>query len=128
MHGYLTSIQLMLPYSSLRSVLSIRYVHLFVYSFPAPRAICYALCTVFRSNFLFSRGLIPSCLMSDVACAKLILVPQYLEEDPRTNRIDDSLQLFTQICSNPLLKNVHLVLFLSTYPVQPLNVPCSVRP
>lgn len=38
---------------------------------------------------------------------------QYLEEDPRTNRIDDSLQLFTQICSNQLLKRVHLVLFLS---------------
>ena len=38
---------------------------------------------------------------------------QYLEEDPRVNRIDDSLQLFTQICSNALLKNVHLVLFLS---------------
>ncbi|THH16106.1 hypothetical protein EW146_g4480 [Bondarzewia mesenterica] len=38
---------------------------------------------------------------------------QYLEEDPRTNRIDDSLQLFTQICSNPLLKNVHMVLFLN---------------
>lgn len=40
---------------------------------------------------------------------------QYLEEDPRTNRIDDSLQLFTQICSNALLKNVHLVLFLSVF-------------
>ncbi|KAI0031203.1 guanine nucleotide-binding protein [Vararia minispora EC-137] len=38
---------------------------------------------------------------------------QYLEEDPRTNRIDDSLQLFTAICSNQLLKNVHLVLFLN---------------
>ncbi|KAF8710142.1 hypothetical protein AX14_010823 [Amanita brunnescens Koide BX004] len=38
---------------------------------------------------------------------------QYLEEDPRTNRIDDSLQLFTQICSNRLLKSVHLVLFLN---------------
>jgi guanine nucleotide-binding protein subunit alpha len=38
---------------------------------------------------------------------------QYLEEDPRTNRIDDSLQLFTQICSNALLKHVHLVLFLN---------------
>jgi guanine nucleotide-binding protein subunit alpha len=38
---------------------------------------------------------------------------QYLEEDPRTNRIDDSLQLFTQICSNVLLKHVHLVLFLN---------------
>ncbi|KAI0045870.1 G-alpha-domain-containing protein [Auriscalpium vulgare] len=38
---------------------------------------------------------------------------QYLEEDPRTNRIDDSLQLFTQICANPLLKHIHLVLFLN---------------
>ncbi|KAF8653603.1 hypothetical protein AX16_003847 [Volvariella volvacea WC 439] len=38
---------------------------------------------------------------------------QYLEEDPQTNRIDDSLQLFTQICANPLLKSVHLVLFLN---------------
>ncbi|KDQ57357.1 hypothetical protein JAAARDRAFT_35986 [Jaapia argillacea MUCL 33604] len=38
---------------------------------------------------------------------------QYLEEDPKTNRIDDSLQLFTQICSDPLLKKVHLVLFLN---------------
>lgn len=40
---------------------------------------------------------------------------KYLEEDPRTNRIDDSLQLFTQICSNALLKSVHLVLFLSKH-------------
>lgn len=38
---------------------------------------------------------------------------QYLEEDPRTNRIDDSLQLFTAICSNKLLKNTHLVLMLN---------------
>lgn len=38
---------------------------------------------------------------------------QYLEEDPRTNRIDDSLQLFTAICSNKLLKNSHLVLLLN---------------
>ncbi|TDL19939.1 guanine nucleotide binding protein alpha subunit [Rickenella mellea] len=38
---------------------------------------------------------------------------QYLEEDPRVNRINDSLQLWTQICSNELLKKVHLVLFLN---------------
>ena len=38
---------------------------------------------------------------------------QYLEEDPRTNRIDDSLQLFTAICSNKLLKKTHLVLLLN---------------
>ena len=31
------------------------------------------------------------------------------------NRINDSLQLFTMICSNELLKKVHLVLFLSQY-------------
>ncbi|EDQ98724.1 Gs protein, alpha subunit [Laccaria bicolor S238N-H82] len=37
----------------------------------------------------------------------------YLKEDPWMNRIDDSLQLFMQICSNALLKNVHLVLFLN---------------
>ncbi|KAH9923106.1 guanine nucleotide binding protein, alpha subunit [Amylocystis lapponica] len=35
---------------------------------------------------------------------------QYLEEDPRTNRIDDSLQLFTTICSNKLLQKATLVL------------------
>lgn len=46
---------------------------------------------------------------------------QYLSEDPRTNRIDDSLQLFKQICSNPLLKQAHLVLFLSMYAVYPLQ-------
>lgn len=38
---------------------------------------------------------------------------QYLEEDPRTNRIDDSLQLWTQITSSPMLRDVHLVLFLN---------------
>ena len=38
---------------------------------------------------------------------------QYLEEDARTNRVDDSLQLFTAICSNKLLKNSHLVLLLN---------------
>ncbi|KAH8107487.1 G-alpha-domain-containing protein [Phellopilus nigrolimitatus] len=54
----------------------------------------------------------------DDATAIIFLAPisafdQYLEEDPRTNRIDDSLQLFTAICSNKLLKNTHLVLLLN---------------
>jgi guanine nucleotide-binding protein subunit alpha len=54
----------------------------------------------------------------DTANAIIFVAPisafdQYLEEDPRTNRIDDSLQLFTQICANPLLKKAHLVLFLN---------------
>ena len=52
-------------------------------------------------------------LAEHVLCSISCTGIQYLEEDPRTNRIDDSLQLFTQICSNQLLKRVHLVLFLS---------------
>ncbi|PCH42467.1 G-protein alpha subunit [Wolfiporia cocos MD-104 SS10] len=54
----------------------------------------------------------------DDATAIIFLAPvsafdQYLTEDPRTNRVDDSLQLFKQICSNQLLKGAHLVLFLN---------------
>ncbi|TFK49602.1 G-protein alpha subunit [Heliocybe sulcata] len=52
---------------------------------------------------------------------------QYLEEDPRTNRIDDSLQLFTQICSNPLLKKVHLVLFLNKTDVLQAKLASGLR-
>jgi hypothetical protein len=52
------------------------------------------------------------------ATAIIFLAPisafdQYLEEDPRTNRIDDSLQLFTSTCSNKLLKNSNMVLMLN---------------
>ncbi|TFK82996.1 G-protein alpha subunit [Polyporus arcularius HHB13444] len=54
----------------------------------------------------------------DDATAIIFLAPisafdQYLEEDPRTNRIDDSLQLFTTICANKLLGNAALVLMLN---------------
>jgi guanine nucleotide-binding protein alpha-1 subunit len=42
-----------------------------------------------------------------------LIYEQYLEEDPQVNRIEDSVQLFNQICSNRLLVKVHLVLFLS---------------
>ncbi|KAI0303689.1 guanine nucleotide-binding protein [Multifurca ochricompacta] len=52
---------------------------------------------------------------------------QYLEEDPRTNRIDDSLQLFTAICSNQLLKNIHLVLFLNKTDVLQNKLASGVR-
>ncbi|KAI0058653.1 G-alpha-domain-containing protein [Artomyces pyxidatus] len=52
---------------------------------------------------------------------------QYLEEDPRTNRIDDSLQLFTQICSNPLLKHIHLVLFLNKTDVLQAKLASGLR-
>ena len=46
----------------------------------------------------------------------------YLEEDPRTNRIDDSLQLFTAICSNKLLGNAALVLMLNKVRLRPISV------
>jgi hypothetical protein len=54
----------------------------------------------------------------DDAAAIIFLAPisafdQYLEEDPRTNRIDDSLQLFTSICSNKLLRKASMVLMLN---------------
>ncbi|PCH35936.1 G-protein alpha subunit [Wolfiporia cocos MD-104 SS10] len=52
------------------------------------------------------------------ATAVIFLAPisafdQYLEEDARTNRIDDSLQLFTSICTNKLLQKAALVLMLN---------------
>lgn len=55
---------------------------------------------------------------SSLARAIIFLAPisafdQYLEEDPKTNRIDDSLQLFTQIVSNKLLAKAALVLMLN---------------
>ncbi|KAH8107632.1 G-protein alpha subunit [Cristinia sonorae] len=54
----------------------------------------------------------------DDATAIIFLAPisafdQYLEEDPRTNRIDDSLQLFTNICTNKLLSKTALILMLN---------------
>ncbi|KAF9000413.1 guanine nucleotide binding protein, alpha subunit [Cyathus striatus] len=54
----------------------------------------------------------------DDATAIIFLAPmsafdQGLEEDPRTNRIEDSLQLWSGICENGLLKSAHLVLLLN---------------
>ncbi|KAH8806758.1 guanine nucleotide binding protein, alpha subunit [Flagelloscypha sp. PMI_526] len=54
----------------------------------------------------------------DDATAIIFLAPisafdQYLDEDSKINRIDDSLQLFTAICSNKLLEKAHLVLLLN---------------
>ncbi|KAJ7213096.1 guanine nucleotide binding protein, alpha subunit [Mycena pura] len=37
----------------------------------------------------------------------------YLEEDPLTNRVSDSLQLLTSVCANPLLKNAQMILLLN---------------
>ncbi|KAF8149394.1 G-protein alpha subunit [Crassisporium funariophilum] len=70
----------------------------------------------------------------DDATAIIFLAPisafdQYLEEDPKTNRIDDSLQLFTTICSNKLLKDAHLVLLLNKIDVlrEKLDAGTNVR-
>jgi len=70
----------------------------------------------------------------DDATAIIFLAPisafdQYLEEDPRTNRIDDSLQLWTMVCSNLLLKNAHLVLMLNKADLlrEKLNAGIKVR-
>ncbi|KAF9509042.1 hypothetical protein BS47DRAFT_185430 [Hydnum rufescens UP504] len=38
---------------------------------------------------------------------------QFLDEDPTKNRIDDSFQLFSSICTHPLLQRAHIVLFLN---------------
>lgn len=53
---------------------------------------------------------IPITLHSELTS---FLHAQYLDEDPRTNRIDDSLQLFTAICQNKLLSKAALVLMLN---------------
>ncbi|KAI0635765.1 G-protein alpha subunit [Trametes polyzona] len=68
----------------------------------------------------------------DDATAIIFLAPvsafdQYLDEDPRTNRIDDSLQLFKQICSNALLKRAHLVLFLNKTDVLRAKIASGIR-
>lgn len=49
---------------------------------------------------------------------------QVLSEDPRVNRVADSLHLFRAICANKLLSGVNIVLFLNKanathYPVCP---------
>ncbi|KAJ6526972.1 guanine nucleotide binding protein, alpha subunit [Mycena vulgaris] len=58
------------------------------------------------------------CSYFDDVNALIFLAPisafdQYLEEDPLTNRIHDSLQLLISICTNKLLKNAQLVLLLN---------------
>ena len=47
---------------------------------------------------------------------------QYLEEDPRVNRVDDSLSLFTAVCASKLLKGTSLVLLLNKVTQLPSRV------
>ncbi|KAJ7646551.1 G-protein alpha subunit [Roridomyces roridus] len=58
------------------------------------------------------------CSYFDDVNALIFLAPisafdQFLEEDPLTNRIHDSLQLLVSICTNKLLKDAQLVLLLN---------------
>ncbi|KAK7001352.1 guanine nucleotide binding protein, alpha subunit [Favolaschia claudopus] len=58
------------------------------------------------------------CSYFDDVNALIFLAPisafdQYLEEDPLTNRIHDSLELLTSICSNKLLKDAQLILLFN---------------
>jgi hypothetical protein len=65
------------------------------------------------------RGQRPSWIpFFDDATALIFLAPisafdQYLAEDARVNRIDDSLQLWTLVCTNRLLHRAALVLLLN---------------
>ncbi|KAJ7466951.1 guanine nucleotide binding protein, alpha subunit [Mycena latifolia] len=74
------------------------------------------------------------CSFFDDINALIFLAPisafdQYLEEDPSTNRIHDSLQLLTSICTNELLKNAQLILLLNKTDVlrQKLEAGVQVR-
>lgn len=47
---------------------------------------------------------------------------QALVEDPRINRLEDSLSLFKSICKSPLLQDVNIVLFLNKVSARSLRV------
>ncbi|KAJ3205268.1 hypothetical protein HK099_000872, partial [Clydaea vesicula] len=40
---------------------------------------------------------------------------QFMEEEPETNRLVDSLKLFTDVCNHKLLKESSMILFLNKY-------------
>jgi hypothetical protein len=71
------------------------------------------------TDTFIQRGQRPSWIpFFDDATAIIFLAPisafdQYLEEDPKVNRIDDSLQLWTLICTNKLLRDAALILLLN---------------
>ncbi|KAG6902511.1 hypothetical protein C0995_015703 [Termitomyces sp. Mi166 len=63
--------------------------------------------------FLGKQTSASSFIKADFFSAPISAFDQYLDEDPKTNRIDDSLQMFNAICSNKLLVGAHLVLLLN---------------
>ncbi len=60
--------------------------------------------------------------------AILFLAPlafhQMLEEDPRVNRLEDSLSLWRQICENKLLAHATIILFLNKVGAPLLYMTC----
>ncbi|EAU90930.1 hypothetical protein CC1G_02317 [Coprinopsis cinerea okayama7 len=74
----------------------------------------------FASSPLSSPHLTPSQ-------APISAFDQYLEEDPKVNRIDDSLQLFTSICKNKIFKDVHLVLMLNKTDILKQKLAANVK-
>ncbi|KIK71558.1 hypothetical protein GYMLUDRAFT_33765 [Collybiopsis luxurians FD-317 M1] len=52
---------------------------------------------------------------------------QVLTEDPRVNRLEDSLILWKGVCSNPLLSNVNMILFLNKCDLLQAKLEVGVR-
>jgi G-protein alpha subunit len=71
----------------------------------------FSFCSHFPSSHFCFRS--SESVTADGSTVLMSYLRQYLEEDPRTNRIHDSLQLFTSTCSNKLLKNSSMVLMLN---------------
>ncbi|PWN20043.1 G-alpha-domain-containing protein [Microstroma glucosiphilum] len=59
--------------------------------------------------------------------APLSAFDQHLTEDPRVNRLADSLDLFEQVVENPLLRNVTLVLFLNKMDLLEAKLKSGIR-
>jgi hypothetical protein len=52
---------------------------------------------------------------------------QWLDEDPRTNRLDDSMKLFDMVCRSPILARTVLVLFLNKIDVLKRKLDAGTR-
>jgi hypothetical protein len=52
---------------------------------------------------------------------------QWLDEDARTNRLDDSMKLFESVCKSPLLQRAVLVLFMNKIDVLARKLRSGVR-
>ncbi|KAJ3474232.1 hypothetical protein NLI96_g12577 [Meripilus lineatus] len=50
-----------------------------------------------------------------------------LEEDPKVNRLEDSITLWRQICENPLLSKTTLILFLNKMDILQATLAAGIR-